>query len=141
MNQFIGLQKYLQQLENEIKDGVPVLTGELKESIVVRTAPKKYGVMVEVEMYEYGYYQNEGVDGVDIKYGSQFSYRDKMPPEYAFKAYSSDRNVRWAIANSIYHKGIRPKRFITNEMLDKAYDNIADLTMEDLWKDKNFDKK
>ena len=42
------------------------------------------GIGIKFLMDEYGIYQDKGVSGKKKKYNNPFSYKDKMPPSYAF---------------------------------------------------------
>ena len=122
------LQTYLQKL----KIRVPRNTGSLSKSIKgeIKATPD----MVEMEFVALDYftYQDEGVNGTQVNRGSQFSYRDKMPPTSAFKSYSNSLGGQFAIAKSIQQKGIAPKRFFKEE-LENDMKDLPTAILSDIW--------
>jgi len=76
-----------------------------------------------IDAPDYAKFQDMGVKGASggrtnskRNYGREFKYTDKMPPPSAFERYTSDPGEQFAIAKSIYHKGIPAKKYILATM-------------------------
>lgn len=132
MNQWQNISSYLQSIEADLRSAAPRSSGALGNSISASIAQTSSGFDVNISMLDYGVYQDQGVNGTETNWGSPFSYRDNMPPPSAFSQYSSDTGVQYAIARSIYKKGIAPKRFV-EPVLDANLERLADFTAEELW--------
>lgn len=83
-----------------------------------------------ISMEDYGKFRDKGVSGhdPDHKYNTPYSFRDKMPPGKVFDKWIVRRGIAprsakgrfldrkalgWAIARSVYKKGIKPSLFFT----------------------------
>lgn len=122
------LQNYLQKL----KLRVPRNSGALSKSIKGEIKQNPDGVDIELKALEYFAYQDEGVNGTQVNRGSQFSYRDKMPPASAFKPYANSLGGQFAIAKSIQQKGIPAKSFFKEELNNDMKD-LPTAVLSDLW--------
>ena len=82
-------------------------------------------------MLDYGEYQDKGVSGVKVKYDTPFKYTNKMPPPSAFDKwgvikglaprtktgqFEKRKSLDFALAKSIFNKGIRPSLFFTKRL-------------------------
>ena len=116
--------------------------------------PNSIGIYFDME--EYGFYQDKGVSGVKRKFNTPFSYKSKMPPPKAFDKWTIRRGIaprgaggkfqtrkglNFAIARSIFEKGIKPSLFFTKPF-EAAFKNLPDdliegygLEVEDLFND------
>jgi hypothetical protein len=116
--------------------------------------PNSIGIYFDME--EYGFYQDKGVSGVKRKFDTPFSYKSKMPPPKAFDKWTIRRGIaprgaggkfqtrkglNFAIARSIFEKGIKPSLFFTKPF-EAAFKNLPDdliegygLEVEDLFND------
>ena len=96
------------------------------------------------DMEEYGFYQDKGVSGTKRKYDTPFSYTNKMPPPKAFDKwivkkgiaprkkdgkFTTRKGLQFAIARSIFEKGIKPSLFFTTPF-EKAFKNLPDEMIE-----------
>ena len=117
------------------------------------------------DMADYGFFQDKGVSGTKKKYDTPFSYTNKMPPPKAFDKwivkkgiaprkkdgkFTTRKGLKFAIARSIFEKGIKPSLFFTkpfeqafknlpNEMIE-AYGLEAEETFDTIMKE-NFKTK
>ena len=104
--------------------------------------PNSIGIYFDME--EYGFYQDKGVSGVRKKYDTPFSYKSKMPPPKAFDKWTirrgiaprgaggkfqSRKGLNFAIARSIFEKGIKPSLFFTKPF-EAAFKNLPDDMIE-----------
>ena len=104
--------------------------------------PNSIGIYFDME--EYGFYQDKGVSGVKKKYDTPFSYKSKMPPPKAFDKWTirrgiaprgaggkfqSRKGLNFAIARSIFEKGIKPSLFFTKPF-EAAFKNLPDDLIE-----------
>lgn len=104
--------------------------------------PNSIGIYFDME--EYGFYQDKGVSGVKRKFNTPFSYKSKMPPPKAFDKWTIRRGIaprgaggkfktrkglNFAIARSIFEKGIKPSLFFTKPF-EAAFKNLPDDMIE-----------
>jgi hypothetical protein len=95
-------------------------------------------------MAKYGFFQDKGVSGTKVKYDTPFSYKSKMPPPKAFDKwivikgiaprkkdgkFTTRKGLKFAIARSIFEKGIKPSLFFTKPF-EKAFKNLPDEMIE-----------
>ena len=100
------------------------------------------GLTLSFEMEDYGVYQDKGVSGTKVKYNTPFKYTNKMPPPKAFDKWGIKRSIaprtktgqfekrkslNFALARSVYEKGIKPTYFFTN-----AFNRAFNLLPKDL---------
>lgn len=108
------------------------ISGEAKQM------PNSIGVYFDME--EYGFYQDKGVSGKKKKFDTPFSYKSKMPPPKAFDKWTirkgiaprgaggqfkNRKGLNFAIARSIFEKGIKPTLFFTKPF-EAAYKKLPD---------------
>ena len=90
-------------------------------------------------MEEYGVFQDKGVSGTEKKYNTPFKYTNKKPPASAFSQwvirkglkgvrdekgrFVSRKGLQFAIANTVFRKGIKPSLFFTKPF-EKAFKNL-----------------
>ena len=99
---------------------------------------KKTSLSLNFIMEEYGEYLDKGVNGKKKKWGAPFSYTNKMPPTKSLDKWlvlkgiaPRDKNgkfinrqsLKFAIAKSIYNKGIKPTLFFTKPF-EKGFDRL-----------------
>ena len=100
--------------------------------------PNSIGIYFDME--DYGFFQDQGVSGIKKKYNTPFSYKTKMPPPKAFDKwvvrrgiaprntkgqFQTRKGLNFAIARSIFEKGIKPSLFFTKPF-EAAYKNLPD---------------
>ena len=106
--------------------------------------PNSIGIYFDME--DYGFFQDKGVSGIKKKYNTPFSYKSQggknglkgMPPPSAFDKWTIRRGIaprntkgqfqtrkglNFAIARSIFEKGIKPSLFFTKPF-EAAYKNL-----------------
>ncbi len=128
------LNKYGKEVVSEIKNRLThTATGDLKKSIKYKINPKY--LTLSFYMNEYGKYVDSGVSGhgmikgfggkkkkvqkgqVDKYSGRRYAYKDKMPPESAFKRWLKikgiDKSASFLIRRSVWMFGIEPTNFFT----------------------------
>ena len=125
---------------------------KLYNSIDYNLKENSDGFELYFQMEDYGVYQDRGVSGTKKKYDTPFRYTNKMPPSKAFDKWGISKGIAprtktgqfekrksldFALARSIYYKGIRPSMFFTKPF-EKAFkklpQNIAEALIEDLTK-------
>jgi hypothetical protein len=95
-------------------------------------------------MVDYGKFQDRGVSGTEKKYNTPYKYTNKMPPAKAFDKWTVRKGIaprgkggkfekrkglNYAIAKSIYKKGIRPSMFFTKPFA-AAFKRLPDELVE-----------
>ena len=128
-NEFPTIESYINKFVAELQANAPRQTGELSNSIDATIDFENGGFTVNVSMLEYGLYQDQGVNGTVTKWGSPYSFRDKKPPTSAFNAPTLSQ--KFAITNSIFRKGIKPKHFV-DSTIDKYLPGLQDVAGDDL---------
>lgn len=140
-------QTVVDELVQSLKDANRYASGNTAQAIgdgnaqpVVTTVK---GFKVTIAMPDYYEFMDEGVSGAKYNKGiSRFAYKDKMPPISAIRKFMAKRGidpakkkntkagkkrsdeeirdgVAFAIARSIYEKGIQPTHFYSNVINDK----------------------
>ena len=117
---------------------------KLYDSIKGEIKAMPNSLRVYFDMADYGFYQDKGVSGTKKKYDTPFSYTNKMPPPKAFdkwmvkkgiaprnKAgkFQTRKGLQFAIARSIFEKGIKPSLFFTKPF-EQAFKNLPDEMIE-----------
>ena len=96
-------------------------------------------------MENYGEYQDKGVSGTEVKYNTPYKYTNKMPPPSAFSQwvvrkglkgtrdasgrFVNRKGLQFAIAKSIFKKGIKPSLFFTKPF-EEAFKNLPNDIVE-----------
>ena len=96
-------------------------------------------------MENYGEYQDKGVSGTEVKYNTPYKYTNKMPPTSVFSQwvvrkglkgtrdasgrFVSRKGLQFAIAKSIFKKGIKPSLFFTKPF-EAAFEGLPDDIVE-----------
>lgn len=132
LNQWQGIQSYIDSIADDLRLSTPELSGDLRNSISVNVIPSQDGPKVEIDMLYYGRFIDEGVNGISINWGSPYSFRDKKPPASAFAKYTSNLSEQFAIAASVYVNGIKPRNFI-QPVIDDKIQGLADLISESIF--------
>ena len=111
---------------------------KLYNSIGYNLQENAEGYTLSFEMEDYGEYQDKGVSGIKKKYNTPFKYTNKMPPPKAFDKwgirkgiapravggqFEKRKSLDFALARSIYYKGIRPSMFFTKPF-EKAFERL-----------------
>lgn len=128
-----------------------VATGNLISKMKIENYSEKNGnVSLEIVMPDYAEYLDKGVNGIEVGYGSPYSYKSKMPPTKEIRKWlvkrgrkaradkykpvsTTDRknkrlrkavsendtnSLAFAIARSIYKRGIKPTKFLSKAIKD-----------------------
>jgi len=150
------LQNYIDAISDSIKSAAPSSSGALRSSIKTDIIKSDNTLTISLSMAEYGYYQDQGVDGTKKGWGAPFKFT-KMPPPSKLDGwvvrngiaprndagqFTNRKGLNFVIARSIMENGIRPKNFIQPN-IDKKLEGIADIVGEDIWIEfeKNINKK
>jgi len=117
---------------------------KLYDSITSEIKAMPNSLRLYFDMEDYGFYQDKGVSGTKRKYNTPFSYTNKMPPPKAFDKwivkkgiaprkkdgkFTTRKGLQFAIARSIFEKGIKPSLFFTKPF-EKAFKNLPDEMIE-----------
>jgi hypothetical protein len=144
----IALQKFRDIVVNEVKANLRAqgkdASGKLSNSIQgeVKQMPNSIGVYFD--MLPYGNFQDKGVSGTKRKFNTPYSYTTKMPPPSKLDKwivrkgiaprsktgkFQSRKGIQFAIARSIFYKGIKPSLFFTKPF-EKAYKTLPDVLID-----------
>lgn len=150
-----GREQTLMQLDKIAKDIIKqsranltrrkiTAQGQLYRSLKSNVEVFKNSIAIEILMEHYGKYVDQGVSGTERRFDTPFSYRDKMPPASVFNSwivkrgiaprnergeFLSRRSLQFAIAKTVYKRGIRPTRFYT-DAIESAMKRIPDQIAE-----------
>lgn len=146
--QLIALEKFrdyvIQQARTNLSRLKKNSSKKLYDSIKgdIKTMPNS--LRVYFDMADYGFYQDKGVSGTKKKYDTPFSYTNKMPPPKAFDKwivkkgiaprkkdgkFTTRKGLQFAIARSIFTKGIKPSLFFTKPF-EQAFKNLPNELIE-----------
>ena len=142
-----ALKEFEQKVVQAAKDNLTKqnTSGDLSKSIKGDVKQMPNSIRVFFEMNEYGFYQDRGVKGTKSgKSLDNFAYTNKMPPPKAFDKWTvrkgiaprdvkgkfqSRKGLNFAIARSIFEKGIKPTMFFTKPF-EKAYKQLPQELIE-----------
>lgn len=142
-----ALKEFEQKVVQAAKDNLTKqnTSGDLSKSIKGDVKQMPNSIRVFFEMNEYGFYQDRGVKGTKGgKSLDNFAYTNKMPPPKAFDKWTvrkgiaprdvkgkfqSRKGLNFAIARSIFEKGIKPTMFFTKPF-EKAYNQLPEELIE-----------
>ena len=129
----------IQQSRSNLTKGKKNASKELYNSLDSDIKVSKNSFELSFLMEDYGVFQDKGVSGTEKKYNTPFKYTNKKPPASAFSnwvvrkglkgtrdskgRFTSRKGLQFAIANSIYKKGIKPSLFFTKPF-QKAFNNL-----------------
>ena len=129
----------IQQSRSNLTKGKKNASKELYNSLDSEVRVSKNSFQLEFLMGDYGVFQDKGVSGTEKKYNTPFKYTNKKPPASAFSQwvirkglkgtrdkkgrFVSRKGLQFAIANSVYKKGIKPSLFFTKPF-QKAFKNL-----------------
>jgi len=103
------IEKSAKKVVKKIKLYTPTDQGDLRKSV-------KYVITddgFEVDALPYLDYIDKGVNGIKKNVGSIYSYTLKKPPIKSLKGWSKRKGLNpYAVQNSLYYNGLKPKRFL-----------------------------
>ena len=126
LNDWTPIQNYIDSIVQLLKNNTPTNTGALQGSATSYITPSTEGALIQIEMLPYGTFVDKGVNGVEVDWGSPYSFTNKRPPASAFSSYTSDLSEQFAIATSVYKNGIRPRNFI-QPVIDQKIEGLAEV--------------
>ena len=134
----------IQQSRSNLTKGKKNASKELYNSLDYDISQSSGTTSMSFNMADYGKFQDRGVSGTEKKYNTPYSYKSKMPPVKAFDKwvvrkglaprgkggkFASREGIKFAIAKSIYKKGIRPSMFFTKPF-EAAFKRLPDELVE-----------
>jgi hypothetical protein len=138
--------KYVvQQSRSKLTQSNKNVSKRLYESLgyELKVMPSSFSMAFLME--NYGEYQDKGVSGTEVKYNTPYKYTNKMPPPSAFSQwvvrkglkgtrdasgrFVSRKGLQFAIAKSIFKKGIKPSLFFTKPF-EAAFKNLPNDIVE-----------
>jgi hypothetical protein len=145
-----SIQAYIDAMVEEIRQAAPKKTGALRNSIKSNINITDDGFEVSIDMLDYGYYLDQGVNGTGPKTpkskhsvvtGSPYSFKG-MIASSPFSKYTSSLSEQFAIATSVSRNGIVARNFIQPN-LDKKLEGLANLTADEIFNELStqFNKK
>ena len=130
----------IQQSRSNLSKGKKNASKELYNSLGYQVSQSAQTTSVAFEMADYGKFQDRGVSGTEKKYNTPYKYTNKMPPTKAFDQwvvrkgiaprgsggqFAKRQGLKFAIAKTIFKKGIRPSMFFTKPF-EAAFKRLPD---------------
>jgi len=146
-----ALQKFrdlvVSEARSNLREKGKDTTKKLSNSIegTVKQMPNSIGVYFS--MLPYGNFQDKGVNGIVKKHGAPYSFKKGFPnremlasldkwiikkglaPRSKTGKFTSRLGLKFAIAKSIFKKGIKPSLFFTKPF-EKAYKTLPDVLID-----------
>ena len=134
----------IQQSRSNLTKGKKNVSKELYNSLGYKVSQNAKQTSLAFEMADYGKYQDKGVSGTEKKYNTPYKYTSKMPPTKAFDKWVVRKGIaprgaggqfakregfKFAIAKTIFKKGIRPSLFFTKPF-EAAFKRLPDELVE-----------
>ena len=134
----------IQQSRSNLSKGKKNVSKELYNSLGYEIRQSGSTMSLGFDMVDYGKFQDRGVSGTEKKYNTPYKYTNKMPPAKAFDKWTVRKGIaprgkggkfekrkglNYAIAKSIYKKGIRPSMFFTKPFA-AAFKRLPDELVE-----------
>lgn len=116
----------VQAILNEIDKQDIKWNGNLRRSISYEQDPGLDGD-ISIFMADYGQFQDEGVNGLNLNRGSKFNFRITSigGVAYHIKPWADSKGLdNWAVARSIVRKGIKPRPFFTS-VIEKRIESLG----------------
>lgn len=132
INNWQTIQDYIDGIVEQLKNEAPYLNGDLSNSMDATIIPSSNGAQIVVDMLYYGHFVDEGVNGVEVDWGSPYSFTKKMPPASAFAAYTSNLSKQFEAAAAVYKNGIKPRNFI-QPVIDRNMEGLAEIIAGTIW--------
>jgi hypothetical protein len=131
----------IQQSRSNLSKSKKNVSKELYNSLDYDLNVSKNSFSLSILMEDYGLFQDKGVSGTEKKYNTPFKYTNKRPPASAFSnwvvrkglkgtrdakgRFVSRKGLMFAVANSIFKKGIKPSMFFTTPF-QKAFKDLPE---------------
>lgn len=131
----------IQQSRSNLSKSDKSVSKQLYNSLGYDLNVFKNSFSLSILMEDYGVFQDKGVSGTEKKYNTPFKYTNKRPPASAFNnwvvrkglkgtrdakgRFVSRKGLMFAVANSIFKKGIKPSMFFTKPF-EKAFKNLPE---------------
>ena len=137
----------VEQAKKNIKTSKISSKGHLYNGMKYKSKINNSSVEVVITIADYWEYMDYGVEGVGGKKAdgtnwvkrkvtnNKFKYRTKTPPPSVFSRITSDRGGQFAIAKSVFHRGLKTTSFFTDpfdaevdeleaKLIQASYDGI-----------------
>ena len=139
-------KEVIEQANRNLSKAKISTAGHLSKGMTSKASIKNSSVELNISIAGYWEYMNYGVSGVggtkaDKKVNgkiikgenwklkkvtnNKYKYREKMPPPSAFSRYTSDKGKQFAIAKSIFHRGLKTTLFFSNPF-EAEVDELSD---------------
>lgn len=129
-----NIEQYINNYIDKLKQNTPENTGALKNSYKAVFNIESGNIEIGIDALDYATFQDMGVNGTETSYGSPYSFKRKPSP-FALENFASSIGASpFALSNSIFKKGIRPKLFAT-DTIDKELPNLGDAIIDGMWED------
>lgn len=134
------LDKFIINITGDLSNRTPKNTGALANSYEGNFEASQSGFEIGIDGLSYGAFLDKGVNGKDVSYGSEYTFKG-YPNIGALQGYADAKGINvYALANSLYHNGIKPRGFISDN-IDEDSNTLGNSMVEALWEDFYDDNK
>ena len=134
----------IQQSRSQLTRNKKNVSKELSDSLAYNISKSGSTTSLSFDMLDYGKFQDRGVSGTEKKYNTPYKYTNKMPPAKVFDKWTVRKGLaprgkggrfekrkalNYAIARSIFKKGIKPSLFFTKPFA-QAFKTLPDELVE-----------
>lgn len=160
------LGEFIQRVQSNIQNEGLNSTGQISE-LTIEVKDNKVNVMGKPWLL----YQDRGVSGINQRYNTPHAYTDRMPPMDVFKEWIKTKNIQlrnnatyhgpespfkelteeeqqekaaWAISQSIYRKGLKPKNIYSKEipkLVDDLKQQLANFGIQQIQQQMNINNR
>ncbi len=144
-NELNKFAKYvIQQSRSNLTKRKKNVSKKLYNSLGYKVSQSAQKTSLAFNMADYGKFQDKGVSGTEKKYNTPYKYTNKMPPTKSLDSwvvrkgiaprgsggkFAKREGIKFAIANAIKKRGIRPSLFFTKPF-EKAFKKLPDELLE-----------
>jgi len=116
----------VEAIKKKLSEGAQTFTGELEQSIGF-DAPDNLDGNYIFDMVDYGSYLDQGVQGFESNFTSQFRYAGNWKGmAQALKPWADSKGLNpFAVAWSMQQKGLEPRRFF-NSVIESRIDLLGE---------------
>lgn len=133
-NQYKSITDFVNSYVDELKADSPKFSGNLANSYKTNVTETSTGFEIDVTGEFYGLFVDRGVNGTEQSYGSPYTFKKRPPISAMLPLANSIGANPYALSNSIFKNGIRPRGYITNN-IDKSVNDFGNAMAEALWQD------
>lgn len=126
----IAFRKFAKRVQQQTRSNITrknlKASGKLRNEIKFYSKRNQNSIELIYERPNYADFQDEGVSGKEVKYNTQFSYKQKRPPVKVFEKWAKQKGIKprdkkgkfisfksfgFIVSNAVFLRGHKPKEF------------------------------